>query len=658
MKIQSILSLIFLTFLFVLFSTPLGWAEKPVNVTSLQDEELETLLDLDIESLKVFAASRREQKFRDAPGIVTVITGEEITRFGANTLHDVLFRQPNTYVYGSVSVPDNFVSLRGVAGLGGLANHTLLLINGRPVRSSLDGGPGMLFFHTLPAELIDRIEIIRGPGSVLYGSGAFGGTINIVTKGASEEERHLFTQGYGSFNTWQTSGFFSKIINDFEFVISGKYFDTNGWKYQMTDATGFNGTVNQNRDRYGIWGQMKYKRLTVSAFFGDRKETVPGISGTWPQDENQDETVFLDIQYDHPLSNNWRIQTNITYNGIIIPPSSLDVDPKSRHHDFLFEADLFGSMFDETVNIVLGTTYQSLNGKFIQVGVPSNSYHNDWFTFYTQVDYQPWDFLTFIAGVQVNKTPSVEENYSPRFGILFNPDPQWGVKLLYGRAFRSASGIEQAIIIPGALVGNPQLGPEKINTFDAQIYYNAPRGNASLTYYKSKQTDSVTVVAPGGILSFANGGDVDFWGLEFEGKLNIYSGWQLIGSVTYQENEDSTGAEVGLIPNFMAKAGLSYTSPRGYSLGIFDTYFSNAVSLPGTLNVNPPADSYNWLSANFIFDVPRLANNYDFPDIKLSLYAENLLNEEVFFPEWINRVVNTFPLRGGIAVYGNVTLNF
>ncbi len=648
----------FVAFLF-LYISPSIWAKTVGENISKRDEDLDLLLDMDLENLTVYVVSKRKEKVIDAPGVVTVITSDEIARFGVNNLHDILYRQPNMYVYGSMALPDNFPAIRGQT-VTGLNNHTLVLFNGRPFRLSIDGGADPLAFTGFPIELVDRIEIIRGPGSVLYGSGAFGGTINIITKDLSKDWDSSVSQGYGSFNTWQTSGFFSAKSNDLELVFSGRFFDSNGWKYEVTDNTGFNGSIDRSRKTYGLWGQLKYKRITVSSFLGNRKETVLGVSSTWPQDITKTKlAAFFDIQYDQPISKNWRAQTNFTYNVGLIPEQSPDVDSKSRVNDFLFEGNIFGSLFDNKVNIVMGTTYQSLNGKFIPAGVASQSWHFDWYTFYAQADYHPWDFISLIAGLQVNKTPNVAENFSPRLGAIFHLHKNWGAKILYGGAFRSASGFEQVFILPGLIQGNPHLGPEKINTFDAQLFYASTNANASITYYQSKQTNSIVVVLPGGIISFANGGDVDFWGIEFEGKVNLLAGLQLIGSITYQENEDSMGnKDVGLVPNFMAKVGLSYSSPKGYSLGIFDTYFGDAAQLPGTLNFNPPAESYHWLSANLTFDVPRLANNFKLPGLKINIYAENLLDEEVFFPEWVNEVINTFPLRGGIAVYGNVTVNF
>jgi outer membrane receptor protein involved in Fe transport len=81
---------------------------------------------------------------------------------------------------------------------------------------------------------------------------------------------------------------------------------------------------------------------------------------------------------------------------------------------------------------------------------------------------------------------------------------------------------------------------------------------------------------------FVNGGNVDYWGLELEEKVNITPEWEFNGSASYQENEDDQGVEdISFIPNFMVKAGVSYHSSKGYSLGLFNSYFTEATSVSG-----------------------------------------------------------------------------
>ncbi len=137
----------------------------------------------DLLQVEVTTVSKKAENPLDAPGIISVITADEIATFGASNLIDVLQRIPNLFVFDSPTFTATGVSLRAGATQH-LNNHVLYLINERPLRESQNGG-----FHSdinllFPVELIERIEVIRGPGSDLYGSNAFSGTINFITKKA------------------------------------------------------------------------------------------------------------------------------------------------------------------------------------------------------------------------------------------------------------------------------------------------------------------------------------------------------------------------------------------------------------------------------------------------------------------------------------------
>ena len=131
--------------------------------------------------ISVGIASKKEERVLDAPGIITVVTKEEIKSYGGNSLVDVLNRLPSVQLTWSDVFRDNVPGVRGQIATQ-YDNRMLLLLNGRPMRESMTGGFHYDILRSFPLEAIERIEFIRGPGSVLYGSSAFMGVINIVTK--------------------------------------------------------------------------------------------------------------------------------------------------------------------------------------------------------------------------------------------------------------------------------------------------------------------------------------------------------------------------------------------------------------------------------------------------------------------------------------------
>jgi len=159
--------------------------------------------------------------------------------------------------------------------------------------------------------------------------------------------------------------------------------------------------------------------------------------------------------------------------------------------------------------------------------------------------------------------------------------------------------------------------------------------------------------------TFDNQGGISFKGVEFELKAGLLDNFQLVMAVSYQENEDDDGVDdVGIVPNFMAKGGILYYSDSGYSLGVFDNYFDKPEPIAGTQEFNPPAESYHWLTFKGTYEINQLVGGDDIPPISANLYIENILDENIYFPEYQFRTINTLPLAGGIAAYASLTLSF
>lgn len=673
------------------------------------DPELEKLLQLGIEELLVSVASKRDEKIEKAPGIVSVIFASDIRSYGANDLRDLLNRLPNTYTFESIIFRDNTTSIRGQV-LNHIDNHVLILLNNRPMRESFTGGLNSPIYKNFPLEAIKRIEVIRGPGSVLYGSNGFSGVINIVTWDGDELPENSLTAGYGSNETIQASGLLKASLGDFIVVGAGKFQQTTGWDFNFTDSSGRADSADFGNRNGGGFAQLKYKRLTLTGFAGSHDYEDLFGSAAW-RDGIGDILInryFFDAQYEQPLGKNWDATFNFTYNGLHQnlgpgpsggpggagpgpgpggPPGGFESHNQRIFNDFLLEGSIKGSLFDSKVNVLAGVTYQRLNGWFSET---LTGFEETWWNQYLQLDYSPWDFLKFIGGVQFNKVPGTSLDISPRGGVIVNFNAETGLKLLYGKAFRAA--FADAKVGSGPLLnGNPNLDSEQIATFDAQLFYSSLNFFAGINYYFSKQTQSLTegpVGGPGGgppgggppggglpgggppgggpggggATRFVNAGEVHYEGVEFETRWRISPRWNFTGSVSYQENHDDTGLYgVGLIPRFMAKAGISYKSPKGFSIGLFDSYFGEAETFSspsGPPSFNPPAEGYHWLTLKASVPLKTLIRRSNVPDLNFSIYGENLLAQDNYFPEFFSKRVNTFPLRTGAAVHGSATLKF
>ncbi len=637
-----------LVFLILGFCTEKAMAQPSADLEADKDSlAIQEMMKLDIEELSVTVASKRKESISEAPGIITIITAEEIEKFGGNNLGDVLSRLPNTYRYATTLLRDNSTAIRGQQ-INISDNKSLILLNGRPMRDSLTGGHNMAFYRGIPLEIIERIEMVRGPGSVLYGTNALAGAINVITKDPGEYRANEISAGYGVDNTSQASGLFGEQIGDLKFLVSGKYLESDGWNFLINDPNGNTITDDFSEKNYGVTGVAQYKNFSLTGFTGFKKDTTFILNGFQPAG-NKEKLLrnFWDLQYEYSFENKLKATANITYNGFNFTNNlGSDFD----FNDLLYEVSIGGEVFDR-VNFISGFIYQRLDGSLQNATIP---YTNDRFNYYTQADYQPWQFLKLIAGFNVSKPEGIDFNVTPRFGAIAQLTDQVGMKLLYGEAFRSPFSAEQSLNNP-FLKGNPNLQPEEAKTLNAQIFYNAPKVYSALTYYVT-QLDGAIQAGSG---TFLNSDQIDFEGMECEWKVHPVPGWLFTGSLSYQTNEDISGnRDVGLVPNGMAKMGLSYESPEGYSVGVFNSYFGDAASIASAPNINPDADAYNWLTFKGELELAKFLPQAEIPNVALNLFVDNVLDEDVYFPDSIFRRTNTIPLRRGIGVYGGATVRF
>ena len=140
-------------------------------------------------------ATKTEKSIEDAPGTVTVVTGEEMKLRNMDTLDNALDYIQGTFVKRNKGLMDSTSAVR-MRGFNG-EQYTLVLLDGQPLNDAYTGG---VEWGALPVEGIDRIEVVQGAASALYGGSAMGGVINIITKTPRELTASI-TGGYGTDNT-------------------------------------------------------------------------------------------------------------------------------------------------------------------------------------------------------------------------------------------------------------------------------------------------------------------------------------------------------------------------------------------------------------------------------------------------------------------------
>lgn len=300
-----------------------AWAEAQAQFP--EEEEL-ALVYGDKDTLTIATGSA--QPLRRAPAVATVITAEEIRAMGATDIDQVLETVPGIHVSVSADGYSPIYAIRGIANP--VVNpQVLMLQNGIPMTVNYSGDRGR-YGSTLPVENIARIEIIRGPGSALYGADAYAGVINVVTKTAAEIEGTELGVRAGAFNSKDGWVLHGGKVGDMDVAAYFRVGGTNGYKRVVTadNATRLDnlfgnsaslapGHVNVGHDDVDGNLDLAYEkwRLRTGYKLRDHMGTGAGISSALdPVGENRSERINADVSWiDTGFTQDWGIGFTAAY---------------------------------------------------------------------------------------------------------------------------------------------------------------------------------------------------------------------------------------------------------------------------------------------------------------------------------------------------------
>ena len=261
-------------------------------------------------------ASKFAESISDAPGVMSVISHDELQRWGGVTLAEILDRVPGLNLTSAYFTDRSIVAARGdQTKING--GHVLFLINGRPTREILEGGLVSDLLESFPVASLDHIEVVKGPGSVLYGSNAFSAVINLITK---KHDLNGFSASArpGRNNTMAASGEGTYSCGAFSLMGAAQLHQVPDWKtsyqYPSVDLTMTSSPIAQdinivNRSQGGYVG-ASYRGFSAMSSFTDW-QTASFVLGTVGQPRWK--RGFADVSYDFNPSSRWSSTVNYTY---------------------------------------------------------------------------------------------------------------------------------------------------------------------------------------------------------------------------------------------------------------------------------------------------------------------------------------------------------
>lgn len=624
------------------------FAAEPVDLYSLSLDELMRIPVLS-------ATSKHKESITESPGIVSHISRDDIAVMGASNLLDLIRRLPNVDVPSFYLYRNNTVSIRGQHELSD--KRTLVLLNGRPMREKHNAGVNAPIYDGFPLSSIEYIEVVRGPGSVLHGTGAYSGIINIVTRPAGQQDSRVQLT-HGSFDTTSVDASTSTQLSGLAINAGVKLLDAGGWNYQAQDSNNIPGHMDYGQDLWAGTLRADYDNLSIELFESHSKTDVLGTLPVWPADTIDLLRRFINIGYEQAINADWRLEWNTTYNRF--HADSTGADNINGGEDYILELTSYGKL-GQHFDLIAGGMFEQVDW-YRETGLKSNGSMRGGRS-YAEVVYRSGNGLRIGAGAQYNKDEGIKANTAPRLAITWRFTDYWGTKLLYGEAYRAANSTERFTNIPAigggsSFIGQGDLRPETIATLDGQLFYQRKNLFTALTWYKSTEKDTIVLdfsQYPGTFIN--DTGEIRYHGLEYEFKWELTEQFKLEGSWTYQANENDQGVRgTKLTPNHMVKLGLSHDNGNGITLGVFDSYFDQYSVRHSAVVMNAPSEDYHHLSINVAFDLDKMfrANTRS----RIDLFMDNLLESgPVYAPDLARAEISTLPVRPGRAFYLRYQIN-
>lgn len=582
-------------------------------ITTEQATSPEAGLFLEIPS--VYGAAKYDQKVSEAPAAVIIITAEQIRKYGYRNFAQILDSVPGFYTNNDRNY--GYTGVRGFNRPGDYTTRILLLVDNHRLNDAVydQGGAGAEM--PIDVDLIDRVEIIKGPASSLYGTNAFLGVVNVITKRGRDLKGTEVSGEASSFNTYRSRlSYGNKFSNGVEMLLSGSLSDSEGHRELHYPAfSSVNNGIAKDADRDSLsyyMGKFSLGDVTLTGGHQWRKKTVPTAAFETVFNDNRHNTVdersYLDLVYQHDFANQLNLKARLYYDryyyrGIFpLDYAGTGTPPFTLNRDFA-QADWWGAELTATKRlfdrhkVTIGTEYRDqfrLNQGNADIEPPAtyldDKRRSNFIAVYAQDEWAITDHIVLNAGVRHDQYSTFGGTTNPRAGIISTWD-KTTVKLLYGQAFRAPNPFEQYYVASTTNKANPNVKPEKIKTLEfvvEQYLGHHLRILGSLYQYNISGLITQTTDPADSLLFYSNVENITAQGAELTMEGKWASGLEGRLSYALQRTEnDQTNQDLTNSPQHLVKANV-IVPVIGDKLfaGFEGRYTSSRLTLAGT-NASP-----------------------------------------------------------------------
>ena len=585
-----------------LFSAGLAQAAPTPDLMSLDLEE--------IMGVKVYAASKYSQATEDAPSAVTVITAEEIRTFGWRTLGDMLKAQRGMYlsydrIYG-------YLGVRGILVSGDLNSRILIMVDGHRTNDVIYDQAFILNDFMLDTDLIERVEVIRGPGSSMHGTTPLFAVINIVTRDPARSPKHELSAEAGS-DRWLAGRYtYTHLFEDnASLMLSASGLRTDGpdlYFPEFDDPDNNFGRTSGTDDEEAqrLFAKYESPNWRLLLMHSRRDKGIPtGATGAVfdnPGNHYVDTQTALNLGYTRALSGQWQFDGRLYY-GAYDFHGNLLYDPGPVTNKDLawgrwWGTELMGTYRGDAHTLVTGIEYQA-NIRQDQrnydvepyAGYLDDRRDSSRLGLYLQDEWRLTPRSALTLGLRYDHDGNTgSDQFSPRLAWVSHPAPGQTWKLIYSSAYRAPNVAEMYYVFGQRFIANPDLDNERITTLEAVFEHRlSARTRYTVNPYLFRLSDRITQVAtdpmalPGETkLQYQNLGTAEAAGIELELEHQFAGLGSLRTSYAYQDARDSTDDRLENSPHHVFT--LNYARPilgERLGLGLEYQYVSQRLTFKG-----------------------------------------------------------------------------
>ncbi len=497
----------------------------------------------------VYTASKYSQPVTEAPASVSIVTDDEIKKFGYRSLAEVLTSMKGMYT--SYDRTYHRLGIRGFNRPGDYNYRILILVNGHRINDNIVDYNAIGTEFIVDIDDIKRVELVRGPASSLYGNNAFFGVINVITKQGRDLQSVSASAEGGSYHNYKGKfAYGDKFSNGAEVYFSGSYHNSAGKSHIDILQQGTVKELDGEHTERGFVN-LSYQDFTLNGSFAHRSKDISVPIQTLLNDSRTvfvDQRAYVDLLYEKTFSNSLNMMARLYYDYY-----RFDGD-YAFSEESLYQDDFTGQWWGSELKLIkqLGEHRISLGGEYrnnFQQNIrsfespPLNEFvnsrqHSDTYGIYLQDEYRVLDNLTINIGFRYDNYSTTGDTVNPRAALIYQAFENTTFKFIYGQASRAPSDFEKNYAFSNTWITSNNLIPENLTTYELELSHKFNRHiNATLTPFVFEVEDIIQLDGNGTAENpniYRNTTNIDIYGFEFELNGQWQNGWKSRLSYAYQ----------------------------------------------------------------------------------------------------------------------------